>query len=245
MPEQTREPSIVDTAISIADTLGEQEQAVRRQIQDIVWALGRTQARALLQETLDIEQSGGMMLPDLSRRRTPGGVFFHLVYSKGQAKEGRTLKRPYRKPVQSPVPTVTTQTTETSVAPVITFTWADRIAVIQEAQTKRGAANVKITLIGRPGKIVDRGQCVVIVMESTKVPALPKGVPTPPAAPTKYTVYIGAKQWKKVAEAVNDPEDVLIIEGYPQIDKESGSISVFATNVTSKKLQAAKRTISL
>ena len=64
-------------------------------------------------------------------------------------------------------------------------------------------------------------------MESNKVPALPKGLPTPPAAPTKYTVYISSKQWKKVAEAIRDPEDVLIIEGFPTIDTQASAIAVF------------------
>jgi hypothetical protein len=54
-------------------------------------------------------------------------------------------------------------------------------------------------------------------------------------------VYIGAKQWKNVAATVNDPEDALIIEGFPQIDTKSGAISVFASNVTSKKIQMAKK----
>ena len=124
----------------------------------------------------------------------------------------------------------------------VALTWKDRIAVIQEAEVEKGSANVKITVVGRPGKIVDRGQCVVTVMESNKVPALPKGLPTPPAAPTKYTVYIGAKQWKKVAEAITDPEDSLIIEGFPTMDQQTGSIAVFATNTTTKKLQMAQKT---
>jgi hypothetical protein len=63
----------------------------------------------------------------------------------------------------------------------------------------------------------------------------------PPAVKANYVVYIGAKQWKNVAATVNDPEDALIIEGFPQIDATTGAISVFASQVTSKKLQAAKR----
>ena len=76
-------------------------------------------------------------------------------------------------------------------------------------------------------------------MESNKVPALPKGLPTPPAAPTKYTVYIAAKQWRKVEQAIADPEDVLIVEGFPTMDAEARAIAVFATNTTTKKLQQA------
>jgi len=52
---------------------------------------------------------------------------------------------------------------------------------------------------------------------------------------------IGAKQWKNVVAAANDPEDTLIVEGFPQTDSKTASIAVFASNVTSKKLQRAKR----
>jgi hypothetical protein len=78
-------------------------------------------------------------------------------------------------------------------------------------------------------------------MQSAKVPAFPKGVPTPPDIKTNYVVYIGQKQWKNVAQAANDAEDIIIVEGYPQIDTKTSAISVFATNITSKKVQAAKR----
>jgi hypothetical protein len=54
-------------------------------------------------------------------------------------------------------------------------------------------------------------------------------------------VYIASKQWKKVEEAIKDPEDSLIIEGFPKIDQEMSAIAVFASNVTTKKLQMAKK----
>jgi hypothetical protein len=72
---------------------------------------------------------------------------------------------------------------------------------------------VKITVIGRPGKIVDKGTCIVTVMEESRTPALPKGLPTPTSTPTKYAVYIASKQWAKVKDAMADPENVLIAEG--------------------------------
>jgi hypothetical protein len=78
-------------------------------------------------------------------------------------------------------------------------------------------------------------------MRARTVPSLPRGLPTPPSTPTNYVVYIAAKQWRKVAEAIGDPEDVLIIEGFPQLDPETSSIAVFATNTTTKKLQMAQR----
>ena len=88
-----REPSHYQTAMWIADQLGEYEQGTRKHLICIVKALGRTQARALLTETWSIEEQGGMMVPDGSRRRTPGGIYLHLVYTKGVPKPGRVLNR--------------------------------------------------------------------------------------------------------------------------------------------------------
>jgi len=244
MPEQaTREPSPLETAASIADQLQETEEGARKQIIHIVWALGRTQARALLQQTQEIEASGGIPVPNGSRRRTPGGVFFHLAYTTGVPKDGRNLQRfpskRTKKPAQPPA-----QKEETKRTPdqLVTFHWEDRLTVIQGITEKGTATAMKITLVGQFGKYEDKGACIVGVMQSgEKIPAFPKGVPAPQATKTNYVVYVGAKQWKNVAATVSDPEDALIIEGYPQVDKEAGSISVFATNITSKKLQAAKR----
>ena len=78
-------------------------------------------------------------------------------------------------------------------------------------------------------------------MEESKVPSLPKGLPVPTSATIKYVVYIASKQWKKVEEAMKDPEDTLIIEGFPKTDPEVSAIAVFATNVTTKKLQMVKK----
>lgn len=100
---------------------------------------------------------------------------------------------------------------------------------------------MKITLVGRPMKVIDRGQCMITTLESRKVPALPKGVPAPAQAATPYSIYISAKQWKKVAEAITDPEDALLIEGFPQLDLQTKTIAVFTTSVTTKKIQSAKR----
>ncbi len=102
---------------------------------------------------------------------------------------------------------------------------------------------MKIILIGRPSsQIADKGTYVALVMQSQKTPALPKGRPTPSAdIKTNYVVYIAAKQWRKVADCLADLQDALIIEGFPQIKLGNGSIAVFATNVTTKKLQQARK----
>jgi phosphorylated adapter RNA export protein len=71
------------TAADIARQLEETNPVAIAQIERVVQHLGADAALALLQETLEVEAGGGTWLPDGSRRRTPGGVFFQLV--KGRA----------------------------------------------------------------------------------------------------------------------------------------------------------------
>jgi hypothetical protein len=67
-------------------------------------------------------------------------------------------------------------------------------------------------------------------------------LPPPPEEPTVYLAFIAKKQWKKVAAALEaDPEDRLIVEGYPAMDKKLGVVGVLAHSVTTTGLQAAKR----
>jgi hypothetical protein len=104
------------------------------------------------------------------------------------------------------------------------------------------ATTMKITLIGRPGPITQTPTgTITTTMRGRNVPPLPKGVPAPPLQPTEYTVYMGAKQWNKVAAALRNPDDALIVEGFPAANTERPGIIVYATNVTTKQLQQAKR----
>ena len=225
--------SLDETAANIAQQLGETDPIPREQIRRILERLGAEAALTLLRETLEIEAQGGMLLPDRSRRRTIGGVFFHIVHSR-VSKEDRAFIWPPVPP--SPRPS----RARAPVAPPLA--WEDRLAVLEEVLKQKGiATTVKITLIGRPGKVVEKGDSVIIGMQSTKVPALPKGLPTPPSAPTNYVVFIARKQWARASEAVENLEDMLIVEGFPALDPQAKSIAVFATNVTTKLLQAAQR----
>lgn len=127
--------------------------------------------------------------------------------------------------------------------PTTPFDWEQRAEIVARVLAAPGAATtVKLTLIGRPGWVEPCGSTIVIgLTHSLKTTAFPKGVPTPPDTPTTYTIYIGSKQWKKVAEAIENPEDVLIIEGQLLLDAVLPGVSVFATNVNTKLLQQASK----
>lgn len=74
-----QEMSQQHTIQTIMTALNETEERPRGQIAAIVRALGEETALAVLVEANEVERLGGMMLPDGSRRRTPGGVFFTLA----------------------------------------------------------------------------------------------------------------------------------------------------------------------
>jgi hypothetical protein len=203
----------------------------------VVDRLGEDAALGFLRQTLEIEAQGGLLIASGKRRRTPGGVFFHLVKQslseedvrtwwpehggrkRGKTKAGAPAKAKAEPPAYEEC-----------------LTWAP-----EALQQPGEATTVKITLIGRPGRIVERGDVVLTMMQGAKAPTLPKGLPVPPAEPTTYVVYIARKQWARVAEAIQDPDDKLIVEGYPAFEKRLGAVVVFATQVTTKNLQAAKR----
>jgi hypothetical protein len=228
-------------AQEITQALGETEPGAIRLITRIIRFLGAEQAQALLTETQQIEASGGMMLPDGSRRRTPGGVYFYLARKLVPENQRANIFNYYkqRKPGTSK-PASSPETPQATTA----ITWTERGSLISEARTAQGVVKtVKVTLIGRPAKTVERSDFTLLLMKHTgPLPALPKGVPVPAKVPeTAYVVYVGAKQWKGVKEALQNPDDTLIVEGTQFYDKENEAIAVFATNTTTKQLQQAKR----
>ena len=239
--ERPREPSQRETANMIVARLGETEESIRQQFVSIVKAPRRTQAHALFEQTLQIEQNGGMMLPDHSRRRTPGGVFFYLASTTAVPKEGKTLKRPsFKKPKAKKPKTEQTPSAAPAVPPP-PFTWEDRIAVLEELQAEKETASAKIMLMGKLEKYVDKGTYAAGVLQSERCPSMPKGLPARPESNTNSLVSIGSKQWKIMAGTLSDLEDELIIEGYPQVNTQTGAVAGCVTSVASKKLQAAKR----
>ncbi len=99
MPETTASPEDAPRAVDeIAAHLGETEPGPRKQIKRAVRILGPDRTQALLDQTLETERTGGLLLPDGSRRRTPGGVFFYLIRTTVTRKEATKILRPHPAP---------------------------------------------------------------------------------------------------------------------------------------------------
>lgn len=223
----------------ISDQLGEKEFGPRRLVQSIVEVCGEDFAMQMMQEAIEIEAQGGMLLLDGSRRRTLGGVFFYLARGRmsPEARKAVFPTRARRKAGSGKGKQPQPPQTQPSLI------WQHRKELLPPLLAEQGeATTVKITLIGRPGRVEVQKDVVVTTMShSARSATLPKGVPQPPETPTVYTVYIASKQWNKVAEALQDPQDALIIEGLCAFDPELGAIAVFAQSTTTKALEAAKR----
>lgn len=225
----------VALSTTIATQLNEQHAPALEEIRRAVELLGSDQAAALLQETLQIEEQGGMLISNGKRRRTPGGVFLYLVRTRVPPEQRRQIF-PKRKGVGG-------QGGKSSAQREKPPAWQpdDLPEVLKLLTDQYGkATTVKITVIGRPTQVVERGDVVIFGLVNEKQPALPKGLPAPPAQ-TKYLVLVAKKQWGKVSAAIKNEGDALIIEGYPAYEPRHAGITVFTTTITTKQQQAAKR----
>lgn len=227
-----------DTAIvtEIAQALSERNTA---EVRSVVTALGADRARELVRQALEVEAQGGMMTANGKRRRTPGGIFFHLVRASITPEERKAIFPAGRNPKKKRKKRSTSDPSPT--APVMT--WEDAKQLIAQAIKSTGEARtVKLTLIGRPLKVIQQKDCVVVSMKGREPKTLPKGLPpVPEGSAITWAVFIVNKQWNKVRESIeNNPSDALIIEGYPVVGK-GGVAAVMATNCKSMLMERAGR----
>jgi len=232
--------ALASVADEIAARLGETEEEPIRQIRRAVRLLGADRVQSVAARALQVEAAGGMMRADGSQKRSLGGVFFILMRNDvGRTDFYRIFKGGQQ---QRPGGTGTAAHAQAAPAP---FDWTTFSARATEAMSEAGeATTVKLTVIGRPGKVVERGDVVLVAMRSEKAPSLPKGVPAPASPTVDYMVLVGMKQWRKVAEALTtDPADKVIMEGYPTVQPEFAGITVYATSATTTGIQAGKRAV--
>ena len=83
----------------IAGELGETADVAQMLIKRIVRTLGEERTRDLVRQAKLLEEQGGMLVPDGSRRRTLGGVFFKLAKEQATPEErGRIWVPKTRRP---------------------------------------------------------------------------------------------------------------------------------------------------
>ena len=224
-------------AAEIADALGEKQHGPRRLVREVVDRCGTDFARDVLKDTEEVMRLGGMLTAATDRLRTKGGIFFYLARGR-MSDEVRHVIFPPRTVRNRRKPEAP------SAPPPPDFNWSERIAIVRSLLREQGEVRtVKITLIGRPGKVETRKETVILTMShSAGVPTFPRGVPLPPTTATLYTVYVAAKQWKRVEAALKESsEDVLILEGMCAFDPDLQAVAVYTIKATTKFIEAAKR----
>ena len=188
------------TVDTLAQALQEPKHAL---LLKVLRTLGQDRCAAILADTLQCEAHGGMLTQDGTRRRTPGGVFFQLVKERATRQERRCL--------------FPQQASSHGQPPALT--WDEACNLMQTLRTEPSgeARTMKLTLIGRPGKVETRDQAVVFRMQGKPPGALPRGLPPVPAQdPLTWNVMVALRQWNRVKDSLAaHQDDQLIIEGYP------------------------------
>jgi hypothetical protein len=230
-PHETRDTQAV--AAAIAAQLDESAPHVIGQIQRIVDHLGAEAAYGFLDKAQQCLAEGGVLTHDGQRQRSPGGTFFFLVRGGVTAEQHQAIWPQHQLP---------SHLRPRKIKPP-RLTWDEAQTLIPEALSQQGTAmSAKLTLVGRPGKIIEKEHVIITTLTSDTAPSIPRGVPKAPEAPVVYLVFIARKQWDRVAEALAaDEEDQLIVTGYPVLDKQTEAIVVLGQSVTTTSRQEKKR----
>ena len=248
--------AIQEAVEDITSQLQETHPPAKLQIRRVIEQIGIETTYELLGKALEVEAQGGMLTHDKKRQRTPGGTFFYIVrgylspdlrrllWPTWQEKK-KALQESADAAKGAPNRSAGTAKAGESKGKSLpsSLPWDQRERLAAPALAEKGEARtVKITLVGRPGKVIERPDAVILTMTGPNPPALPKGLPVlPETAVTVFLVYVARKQWQKVAPSLQNPEDKLIIEGYPFMDAKLSVIGVLTQNVNTVLLQRAAR----
>lgn len=224
---------IENLARQIGEKLGEKTGKPMRQITQMIEICGPAFVEKILADTEAAEAGGGILTHDKKRRRTKGGVFFFLA--KGEM-DPDSLARVF--------PNFGKHGDGSIMPPGID--WAERLSHMEALREAPGRINnLTVSLVGRPGALHIEGSSVMTVIEqrAVKAPPYPKGVPPfdTVGLVTKYFVFLGLRHWQKVEKALENTDDMLIVEGSAIYDEQLGGISVLSTAVSTKVLESQKR----
>jgi len=77
-PRQTQKRSY-DAAQRTYEVSGVLQERNTRLLRAALWVLGKSKSKGLLKRTIQVQAEGGMLTHDQSRKRSAGGLFFHLL----------------------------------------------------------------------------------------------------------------------------------------------------------------------
>ena len=90
---------------------------------------------------------------------------------------------------------------------------------------------MKTTLKGRPVQSTVLDGYTRLLFERTEAKdSFPAGIPAAPSEPQRVTVYVGKKQWAKVADELQKPTINLTVDGVMLL--EQGKLVLRAQSVT-------------
>ena len=232
-PAPSAEVEIAPLARQLGTEMGLDRSALTT-IHQALQTIGTDELQALAQQARADAKEGGIVGLDGTHLLKPGEIFVYSCYGAIPTALRTTLTPPagYRVAPRPAVPKPIT------AKPALAPKAAPQPGTAAPMTTPKGAT-VKATVVGRPQKIERHQDHVVLTLTTGTVPALPKGLPTPPG-PWTATVYVALKQWAKVEpQLAAHADDIAIIEGVTTFDGRQ--VLIFASNCTTKLLQQAKK----
>lgn len=103
-PKLIPSPELEEFTQATVQKLDENEKYAARQVREIVYYCGREFTQVILEETEEIQASGGMLTVDGQRQRTIGGVFFYLARGRMAPSIRKVVfyARPKKQPAANP-----------------------------------------------------------------------------------------------------------------------------------------------
>jgi hypothetical protein len=235
-PTATDKQPISPQALALGRHLGETKFPVLQQLDRIVRVLGADTADELLRETEQIEEGEGLLTQDGKRRRTKGGTFLYLARGRCTP-EQRAIIFPMTdwKARKAHERAKTVHTAFAVPAPAAPAPAAPTAGTAPAAPVKAtyffpGISTMKTTLKGRPIQSTVLDGYVRLLFERTEAKdSFPAGIPAAPSDPQRIMVYVGAKQWAKVAGELQKPSVNLTIDGVMLL--ENGRLVLRAQSV--------------
>lgn len=204
------------------------EPAAYDLIERAAQAVGTDALKAMAQQAREDAAEGGLSGVDGTHLLRPGDLFIYTCYSAIPLTQRAGLMPPpgHRPAPRPPAPPARPKPAAGEARPGVTSGLKPAVA--------------KVTVIGRPTKTEPKKEHVALTLVTGPLPALPKGLPAAGRSMT-VTVFIGEKQWRKVADQMAaHPDDALIVEGYLAPDGQ-GRTAVYGSSCTTRLLQQAVR----